>query len=77
MMAMRINWKEVKHRMVERDVPSMSQLAKGAKLHPNTLYKNGAFVSTTVDSLANFLGCQPLDLIVLVDAPEEGNSHTN
>lgn len=70
MMAMRINWKEVKHRMVERDVRSLSKLAEGAALHPNTLYKDGPFLSTTVDRLANFLGCKPQELIMLAEVED-------
>jgi DNA-binding Xre family transcriptional regulator len=73
MMAMRIDWKQVKHRMVELDVRSSTSLASGAGVHPNTLYKNGPFLSTTVDRLADFLKCSPQDLIVLVDAPDDGD----
>lgn len=67
-MTMRVDWKKIKHMMIERGIRSDAELARGAGVHPNTIGKNDGFRSDTVDRIAEYLGCNPLDLIA-VDAP--------
>lgn len=69
MKVMRIDWKKIKHRMIERGIRSQAQLTRDAGLHPNSFKQKGAFLSTTLDRLADYLDCDPRELITLEDAP--------
>ena len=64
---MQINWKEIRHRMLDRGIRSDAELARGAGVHPNTMGKVGGFRSETVDKIAKFLECSPFELIAIVD----------
>jgi len=59
----RIDWTKVRIKMAERGIRSVTELAEGAGIHRNTLYKDGQFHSTVMDRLANFFDCGPCDII--------------
>lgn len=67
---MQINWKKIRHLMVDLGIRSETKLARDAGVHPNTMGKPGGFRSETVDRLAHQLGCSPFDIIELVDQEE-------
>jgi len=69
----RIDWKTVQHKMVDMDIRSKRDLADKAKIHYNTLYSEGPYMSTTVDKLAALFGCNHEDLLTYVDAPPPKN----
>jgi hypothetical protein len=66
---MQINWKEIRHRMVELGIRSDAQLARGAEIHPNTIGSTGSFRSDTVDRIAKYLNCHPFEIILVDDTP--------
>lgn len=63
---MQIDWNKIRHYMIDKGIRSDAQLARSANVHPNTMGKPGSFRSDTVDRIAKFLGCNPLDLIMVV-----------
>lgn len=71
MRAMRIDWKAIKHKMIERDIPNRYQLALASGVHQNSLKQDGPFVSVTVDKIAHALGCDPRELIMLEEVEGE------
>lgn len=50
---------------------SLREIGKAAGLGPNTLYRLDTFYSQTANKLANFLGCNPLELLEVVEVEEE------
>jgi DNA-binding Xre family transcriptional regulator len=76
MRQMRIDWKEVKKRMIDRDVPSLAKVAEATGLNKNTLSQNKiVFASSTVDKIAHFLDCSPLEIIKIVEVEEPPPGH--
>lgn len=65
MKTMRINWNEIRHRMIERGIRNQSQLTRVAGIHANAFKQDGAFLSDTLDKIAHVLGCDPRELIML------------
>lgn len=72
MREMRIDWDKVRKRMIDRKVSSLAQLSAATGINKNTLSKkNDSFFSTTVNRLADYLGCDPLDIVMSVVVPDE------
>lgn len=63
MKVMRIDWKKVRHIMLERGVKSDAELTRKAKIHPNAFATSGPFMSTTAERIANVLDCDPWEFI--------------
>lgn len=70
MKQLRISEKAVRSYGIQQGLYSMRVIAESAGLGPNTLYRYETFKSSTVDSLANFFGCNPLDLMEVVEVED-------
>lgn len=72
MKELRIDWNEVRKRMIDLGVDSLAQLSAATGINKNTLSKkNDTFFSTTVNRLADYLGCDPLDIVTSIEATPE------
>ncbi len=65
MVMSQINWREVRHRGLDLDLRTDRAIARAAGLHYNSIGKDGPYLSTTLDKLAELFRCHPSDLIVV------------
>lgn len=59
-----INWDEVRKRGIDKKLYSDRAIARAAKLHYNSIGKEGPYMSTTLDKLVDLFGCQREDLLI-------------
>lgn len=67
-----ISENSVRREMGARGIRSLAELNRRAGLGANTIYSvlNSGFHSSTLDALVNVLGCDPSDLIDVIEETE-------
>jgi hypothetical protein len=69
----RLDERKVKVLMAMNGIDTLPELAEKAGMHYNSVYKmvnTGRFSIDSIESLANVLGCNPIDLVTTEGYPD-------
>jgi DNA-binding Xre family transcriptional regulator len=70
---LRLDGRRLKVLMAMNGIDTLPQLAEQANMHYNSVYKmvnTGRFSIDSIESLANVLGCNPIDLVTTEGYPD-------